>query len=324
MADSTLAAVRTKVRRLTRSPSSAQITDAQIDEYVNTFIQYDFPEHLRLFSLRTTFTFYAEPFIDTYETNTTDPTSPLFNFKNRYITLHEPVYIAGYNCLFSQSREQFYGIYPLVNSIQSIGTTGDGVTTNFAGTLPYTTPVLRNNVLFGSVTTGNAGVELHDDGQGNLTGDGTGTINYVTGAFVLNFSTAPGAGETINSQTVPYQPALPQALLYFDNKITLRPVPDQPYRIDMEAYIRPSELLSSGTSPQLEQWWQYIAYGASKKIFEDRMDLESIQMIMPEFKTQERLVLRTTLVQRTKERTATIYSESIGPGNGWYWGGGPF
>jgi hypothetical protein len=43
MADSTLGAIRTKVRRLTRSPNTAQITDNQIDEYVNTFILYDFP-----------------------------------------------------------------------------------------------------------------------------------------------------------------------------------------------------------------------------------------------------------------------------------------
>ena len=33
MADYTLNAIRTKVRRLTRSPSIAQITDEQIDEY---------------------------------------------------------------------------------------------------------------------------------------------------------------------------------------------------------------------------------------------------------------------------------------------------
>ena len=43
MAD--LQTIRTKVRRLTRSLSPAQLTDAQIDEYINTFVLYDFPEH---------------------------------------------------------------------------------------------------------------------------------------------------------------------------------------------------------------------------------------------------------------------------------------
>ncbi len=87
MADSTLQAIRTKVRRLTRSPSLSQISDVQIDEYINTFIQYDFPEHLRLFSLRTLLTFYTQPGVDVYETNTTVVTDPLYNFKNKYVAI---------------------------------------------------------------------------------------------------------------------------------------------------------------------------------------------------------------------------------------------
>ncbi len=79
--------------------------------------------------------------------------------------------------------------------------------------------------------------------------------------------------------------------------------------------------MSTGQSPVLKEWWQYIAYGAAKKIFEDRMEMESVQMIMPEFKTQERLCLRRTLVQYANERTATIYTESSGSANGWGWWG---
>jgi hypothetical protein len=79
----------------------------------------------------------------------------------------------------------------------------------------------------------------------------------------------------------------------------------------MEVYRRPTELLSNGQSPELEQWWQYIAYGAAKKIFEDRGDIQSIQIIMPEFLAQQRLVLRKTIDQQTNERTATIFSEQV-------------
>lgn len=69
MANSTLAAIQTKVRRLTRTPSTAQLSVADLNEYINTFILYDFPEHLRLFDLRTTFTFTTQPFQDTYPTD---------------------------------------------------------------------------------------------------------------------------------------------------------------------------------------------------------------------------------------------------------------
>lgn len=363
MSDSTLSAIQTKVRRLTRSPSDAQLSTTQINEYINTFVLYDFTEHLRLFSLRTTFTFYANPFQDVYPTDTASfvgvTTNPLYNFQNLYITTHDPVYIAGYPSFFSQSRSQFFGIYPIVNNIASIGTTGDGVTTTFTGNIASTgnpigsnnvfVPVLQNNVLFDSLDTNNQGLSLVDvpvvstvTGNPTTTGNlyvpgqepttpptvvlANNNIDYVTGDFTITFSAAPGSGKTINSQTVPYVPALPQAMLYYDNKFILRPVPDQPYRINIEVYKRPAELLDSGQSPELQEQWQYIAYGAAKKVFEDRMDLESVQMIMPEFKKQQSLVLRRTLVQQTNVRTSTIYTEQTSSqGGGWWgWYGGNF
>lgn len=98
----------------------------------------------------------------------------------------------------------------------------------------------------------------------------------------------------------------------------MRPIPDQVYKIEIEVQERPTELLSASRSPELEQWWQYIAYGAAKKIFEDRTDTDSIQVIMPEFKQQERLVLRRTINQQTQNRVQTIYTEQTDLfGNPW-------
>jgi len=309
MANSTLDAIRTKVRRLTRSPSEAQISTGDIDEYINTFVLYDFPETLRLFSLRTTLTFYTSPYIDTYETSTTVG-DPLYNFKNAYITVHEPVYVAGRQAFLSQSREQFYGIYPLTNSLQNVET-GDGVTTLFAGTLT-SVPVLRNNVVFSSIDLNGEKLAAYDDGDGTFDGDGVGTIDYETGAWTMTFTTAPGNGETIQAQTIPYSASIPTAVLFYDNKFTMRPVPDRPYSVRIEVYKRPTELLLAGDSPELEQWWQYIAYGAAKKVFEDRSDMDSVQNIMPALKEQELLVLHRTIVMQSKERVATIYTEGLG------------
>ena len=58
-----------------------------------------------------------------------------------------------------------------------------------------------------------------------------------------------------------------------------------------------------------QQWWQYLSYGAAKKIFEDSQDPEGIAQIMGGFKEQENLVLYRNIVQQTNERTATIYTE---------------
>ncbi len=335
MADSTLAAIRTKIRRLTKSPSANQISDVDIDEYVNTFIQYDFPEQLRLFTFKTTLTFYTTPYVDVYDTNTIDVNSPLFNFRNEYTTVNPPAYIAGYKVFYSQSQEEFFNIYPFISSLVRVAV-GDGVTTLFAGTLTGP-PILQNKLIFTSSDANNEALVVRDIPQINpVTGETTvlgdlvtpdnltvsvGTINYRTGVFSFTFPAAPAAGEDVDSQAVPTVIARPQAILFYDNQFTVRPVPDKAYEITLEAFRRPTQLLAAGNTPELEQWWQYIAYGGAKKVLEDRLDMETIQRIMPEFNTQQRLALRRTIVQQTDERTATIYTEQTA--DSYYNGFGP-
>lgn len=381
MAISSLLAIQQKVRRITRSLSQAQLTDDQLNQYINTYVLYDFPETLRLFNLKSTFTFYTQPYIDTYST-TSNPASPLYDFTNKYLTTDSPIYIAGYNALYSQSREQFYGIYPLVNSISNIGVTGNGSLTYFTGVInsqqanvPQNSTqfmcLLQNNVLFSSIDSNNNGLAMADSPildatTGNPTTYGllynaltaneqpydavlnpngvpvlslaapyfgvsgfptTNYINYLTGEFAVTFATSPAAGATINSQTVPVNPALPQALLFYDGNFVVRPVPDQSYRVDMEVWIQPTELLNLDQTPLLSEWWQLVAWNSAKKIFEDRMDYDSINLIMPSLKEQEALVLRRTIVQQTSQRVATIYSEQNRTGynsGGFGQGGGQF
>lgn len=326
MALSTLTAIRTKVRRLTRSLTVNRLSDADIDEYVNTFIQYDFPEHLRLFSLRETVTWYTKPFVDTYTSNTI-LNDPLEDFKDRYTTIHPPVFIDGCQVGFTQSRNEFFGWYPQNRSDQIVAV-GDGITLTFNGILP-TTPLLRNLVTFTSINTFNTGLLLQDvpfnSSSGNLVVpnnpaglvlDPNNTINYITGAFTITFPSAPAAQTNIVAHIYPFTPSKPLAILYFDDSFIVRPVPDQVYPVQIEVYKRPTELLAANVGPELEQWWQYIAYGASKKVLEDRGDMDTIALIMPEYKQQERLVLRRTIVQQTNERVATIYTDQVNQGVG--------
>lgn len=314
MADSTLTAIRKKVRRLTRSPSTQQLSTADIDEYINTFIQYDFPQELRLFSFRKTLTFYTAPNIDVYETSSTVG-DPLFNFKNIFSAVLEPMYVAGYQAKVSQSEAEFYAMYPFTNTVVT-ETTGDGATVLFTGTLSAV-PVIRNRVVFTSVDTAGNSLVMTDDGSGAFEGDGVGTIDYESGAYSITFTAAPGASENIQSLTVTYTAARPDTIFYFDNKFTVRPIPDQAYPIQVEVDQRPTEVLLSTDKPDLEQFWQLIAYGSAIKIFQDRNELESAQELMPEFKHQELLVLRRTIVQQSKERAGTIYTDGtwIGYGN---------
>lgn len=379
----TLQAIEQKVRKLTRSPSTAQLSTSDLDNYINTFILYDFPEHLRTFNFRTNFTFYTNPYQDEYPTDilsfgaaSAANLQPLYNFQNLYLTVHPPLYVAGFEQFYSQSREELFSIYPKVNFIASIGRLGDGIQTSFSGVIrnanqpPFTNPppvqqqstvLLKNQVLFDSVDINGNGLSLIDvplldpvtgnqtiwgnlyiPGQqpatppmiisytplpGNAVPNGVDPanyINYLTGAFTITFNVAPKAGAPINSQTVPSVTALPQVVCFYANKFIVRPVPDQPYRINFEVYARPTALLAQGDIPQLEEYWQLFAYGAAKKVFEDRMDLESVALILPEYKKQMALVERRTIVQITNSRSSTIYTDHLTGGYNNFWGGGPF
>jgi hypothetical protein len=319
---STLTNIITKVRYLTRSPSVNQITDTQITNYVNTFVLYDFPMRLRTFSLHKNLTFYTQPYVDVYQENYANPYDPLYNFKNKYLSLKPPFYVSGNEVFYTQSEDQFYRLYPKI-TLQKLLAYGDGITTLFTGTLTGV-PILRNAVIFSSLDAGNNALTIidqprynvitgypDDDGdliESNSTGVGPGTINYITGVYSVDFPTAPAASQPIYLQTVQYATNTPQAVLYFDSKFVIRPVPDKSYSMQVDVMQRPSELIAGGM-PELSELWQYIAYGAAKKVFEDRMDPESVQIIMPEFDKQEKLCLTRTYDQQKNERSSTIYTD---------------
>jgi hypothetical protein len=333
MADSSLSAIHTKVRRITRSPSLSQLSDQDLDQYINTFVLYDMPENLRLFNLRTTLTFYTQPFVDTYSTNSTVLTDPLYNFKNRYVAVHPPVFMAGVQSFYTQWRDIFYGYYPQTNTIAQTGIFGDGTTGPFNG-VAFAHPMIQNNVTFSCLDTSGAAMVLVDYPVSNSLGalgltdqpqtlpSPYGQINYVTGAFTVVFPNNTQAMAPIYCNNIAYQPGKPLAMLYYADQFTLRPVPDKVYSIQIEVDARPTELLALNQNPDLEQWWQYISYGTALKIFQDRMDLDSVAMLMPEYKHQETLVLRTTLTQQANERTQTIYTQGKNYGFGWFGPGG--
>ena len=317
---SSLSAIRYKVRRLTRSPSTAQLTNAQIDEQINNFVLYDFPE----FTVDTPLKFYLAPNIDRYYDNPYTATSPLYGFKNTYLSVKEPFYVGGTRIAFTQSQDQFYGLYPKNTCEVSLGT-GDGVTTNFTGTLSNH-PFLPTSINISTINTNGDSIKVKDVPAADIytvydrstgvlrnadSATNRGTINYLTGVYDITFGSTPANGEDIVFQAETYTTGKPTCVLYLNNVLTFRPVPDKSYNVEMIGFKRPSEMLAAGVTPDISQWWQYIAYGAAKKIFEDRMDVESVNIIYPEFMRQRSLVLQRLVVQQSSGRTATIYSGTI-------------
>lgn len=300
-----LAKIQTKVRRLTKAVSEAQLSTPELNEYINDFMLYEMPEQLRTFNLRKNFTFYTQPNVDTY---TTDSTTELVDFKQNYLNVHQPFYLGGNEIAFTQSQTLFYGSYPQQQYLLNIGS-GNGIVTNFSGTLS-SFPVLRNKVLFTCVAVDNSGLRLYDDGNGNLQGDigAASTINYLTGAYNITFNQAPLAASTVYAQIIHYQASKPDTILFFEDTFTLRPVPDGVYAVTFEVEARPTALANPLDELEIFEWWNYIAHGAALSIFEDRGDTDSMQELMPRFVELRNQIERRTIQQYSDQRTETIFS----------------
>lgn len=337
----TLDDIRQKVRRITGRPSDQQITDAQIDDYINTFYIYDLPEHLHLISNRVNYQFL------------TNANQAIYDLQNDiYLTGMPPVFIGGYRSYMTQSRDNFYRINPALDFLQQSVAVGNGTALGYSFNLMQT-PIMRGwktnppgaystslvgtqsdvpasslswMVLISALDANGNSVSLIDDGQGflfdvdDLSTDhasARGTINYTTGAVqipvapvsLLGFVRPIPNGNPINAQYVPYVASRPQSVAFYQQQFNLYPIPDQAYTVSFEAYKIPTALIRDTDNPQMKEFGQVLAYGAADKIFSDNADMESQMKFRPLLDEQLKLIQRRTIVQQTSDRTMTIYAE---------------
>lgn len=329
---STLANIRTKFRRITAAPSGNQITDAEVDDYIQTFYVQDFPEHLRLETLKETYTFSTEAFVDSYAFD-----------RNEYVSIQPPLYVDGYQSFYSQNREQFYQVWPKIQFQVNAGF-GNGVigqtfqipqrpllAAQQRFSPPGTSGTFDSDILFEiqtpDPTTGNflTATTYIDDGQGFLIDSSYlttptaaaptqfGVVDYLAGTFTITAGPILPTDRVLIT-SVPYTPGRPTSILFFDDRFVLRPVPDSAYKVSVEAWKNPIALLSTSNSPELNEWWQVIAVGAALKFFEDKGNFEDYASYTAVFEKYKLLAQRRTIVQQTNQRTATIYEQQVAPG----------
>lgn len=317
----TLADIKRKVRILTNSQSDAQLTDANLLDHINTFTLYDMPYKDVILNLKKTLRFYTSPYIPYYKTSTL-ATDPLYNLKNRYITMTGPVRISGADAQFITSHDLFNRYWQDIKYRESIGT-GDGATVAFNATLSYK-PLLHNSLTISTYYLGPYGnivpIKLIDvprtTNDNPLTvgvliapNDSTieyGTVDYVTGVVTINFAIAP-TNTSIYAEYTPCSTGVPYVLFLFNDVMHLRPIPDKTYSVSIDALFSPAAFADDADLPELNQWWQYIAYGAAKKILEERKDFEGVQIITPALEEQESLVRRKKALEISENKTVTVY-----------------
>ena len=152
---------------------------------------------------------------------------------------------------------------------------------------------------------------------GSLTSQYCGTVNYVTTSISVNFPVAPAAGTMINVWAATYQVGRSYNLLFWNNELTIRPVPDNVYLCELEAYQTPVQFMQTNQNPILDQWAQYISYGTAAEILRDRQDMEGVENLMEGFKRQEALVLERQSIEEIGQPNITLFnSTQIGYGSG--------
>ena len=159
-----------------------------------------------------------------------------------------------------------------------------------------------------------------------LTQQYCGTVNYVTTSITVNFPVAPAAGTRINVWASQYQVGRPYNLLFWNNEFTIRPVPDNVYLCEVEAYQTPAQFMMITDNPTLNQWSQYIAFGSAMEILRDRQDIEGVENLREGFMRQEGFVLERQAVEEIGQPNLTMFNSTqigfgVGCGNGYGSGG---
>ncbi len=154
-----------------------------------------------------------------------------------------------------------------------------------------------------------------------LTPQYCGTVNYVTTQMTVNFPVAPASGSMVNVWAATYQVGRPYNLLFWNNELTIRPVPDNVYLCEVEAFQTPVQFMQVTDNPTLNQWSQYIAFGAACEILRDRQDMEGVANLQEGFKRQEALVLERQAVEEIFQPNITMFnSTNTGNCSGGGWG----
>lgn len=343
--------MRNTVRRMTARYTEEQMPEAQIDAYINLFYTLHFPEQFKNLKLTKPYVFLTVPNVDTYDFIYEDtPTDP--NTGNRTpaspgnIQLTPPVYCQGYILRYFQDKTTFYNRWPKLTVNQIIGTGGNAPNVAYSGTIP-STPFLRAQTdIFGNVTesaviisaivndvnASNSGftfaiqdVPQTGSNVGNLydvNGNQVGAVNYLTGDYTF---TVPSGGvipsnATIYASVVPYQSSRPTDVIFYNQQITFRPVPQQVYQVEFQISQQPTQLIEARSAPELDEWYLFICAGAAKLIYTDFPDDQGMAYLMPIWQEQLQLSQRRTLRQLGSQRAATIFSQPGRPLASWFTG----
>lgn len=355
-ANSTYQQIELTVRRLIAASGQSNMPSSVIQQATNTYYNNDFPYGIKMDQMKSVYTFFTRPYIDRYPIDVNyiqGIRAPLFVdgiqgsfFKDRqaffsvwprFPTIFNSLSGNGIQKIFSGnipgpilSKEFVLGGTDINGNAISVNDDGFGnlrlqVPNPITSTPPAYVAGLTNQIP-GMYNTNLGNPGLNNVNTQTATYQGVGNVNYVTGNFTINFPVAPADGTKLTGWASQYQPGKPYCLMFWNNELTIRPVPKLIHKIEIECYLSPVQFLNTTDSPILNQWWQLIAYGVAREILRQAQDFDGVENLREGFERQEALVLERQTVEELFVPTPTIFSSptnclsfnaGFGFGGGW-------
>ena len=278
--------------------NSSYISDDEIITEIQLFMDIQLPYYHTLNIFQGLWTFATVPHQHIYQ-------MPL----DRYTAIGEFMTIDGLREEIQFSDRLFYnvnidGTFREDNQV----TAGDGGN-DYASSLSHS-PILKGyrtvdkhvypQVFFSATDSQGRFAQCSDDGTGTLSGTFVnGTIDYITGAFTLNFNASIEAGAPISAKYVTYQPGRPYKALFRGDGglLELRNVPDKEYVVEIEATIKPSSLINELDILQYNWLFDFVALGAARRIFDRLINTEMLDRTEKKFNEFKYLVQNRSTIQ---------------------------
>lgn len=296
MSNWTLSDIRTKTRQVSGRLSVSELSNEQVDEYINKYFQFEFPAEVKLNRNFTLHEFNTAANVEDYA------------FPADYTNFVPEATMDRRSIIFYQDPDKYFQENP--QNITRLSTwTGDGVTVAFTNTFTTQSPMVR-----GSVIVDDTVEVFSDDGAGVLTGSagGAGTVDYITGAIAVTFAVAPISGQVIQVSFIQYIAGFPTAVLMFDNNFKFFPIPDRAYRFRIKAwsllYVKPAVgatktfFTLANDKPLQEEWGPAIAFGAARRIASDFGEMDRYGELSMLYKEQINYILTRTHVDLESSR----------------------
>ena len=277
MANYSLSTILDKIRRICGIGNS--YASDRLMLFIDTAYTQELPASFRALQLKDVYVFECKRNQEIYpfdQNRYLSPEAPCFVSKQPVVLYLEGKYnrevvmqthTIGYG---NGSPGPYNGIIPgtpikkSLNSLSSVENYPDQITRNLLVT-----------------TDDDASQTVSDDGYGTLydisSDNDAGSVNYETGDISVTFSQNVPEGSKIDVQYIPYKASKPLEISFYRNQFYLYPIPDKPYIIEITCTRTPSQALLDGGNPELNAMYEWIAFAAAKRFFEESMDMDGIQ-----------------------------------------------